>query len=360
MATRGRPAKYDYSLKREGESNRNFRRRMFNEQRAAVVPAIIEVPADRTSKRFDADGTLRGYSVFQKQSDLDRIQKWSEVAAGFRSEIEPAPSFIHYMTRRDNDLRACFPIGDHHLGMLAWRPEVGSSYDLDIGERMLNKAMAQLIKRTNYAGSALIVVLGDFLHYDGKLPVTQRGGNILDAEGRYRKMIRVAIRSLRATIEFAAQTFATVDVIVEPGNHDEFAAAFLSEALADYYANTPLVRIDTTPGRFHYHRYGGNLIGVTHGDLAKPSQLPGIMAVDRPGDWADTVHRTWWTGHVHHHFDQAFAGCNVEAFGILPPTDAWAHGMGYRSKQEMKAIVLHERGGEFARYTVTPSQIGDA
>jgi hypothetical protein len=302
---------------------------------------------------------LRGYSTFQKQTDFDRMQKWAEVAAGFRSEIEPAAPITCDYAPAAGDLRACFPIGDHHLGMLAWRPEVGSSYDLDIGERMLNQAIVKLVRRTCYASSALIVVLGDFLHYDGKLPITQRGGNILDAEGRYRKMIRVAVRSLRAAIELMAQTFTIVDVIVEPGNHDEFAAAFLSETLADFYANSPQVRVDTTPGRFHYHRFGGNLIGVTHGDLAKPSQLPGIMAVDRPGDWAATSHRTWWTGHVHHHFDQAFAGCNVEAFGILPPTDAWAHGMGYRSKQEMKAIVLHKNGGEYARYTITPSQLGD-
>ena len=211
--------------------------------------------------------------------------------------------------------------------------------------------------RVAYCSSALLVGLGDFMHYDGTLPITQRGGNVLDNEGRYRKMIRVALRCWRTMVTQALNLFEEVHVIVASGNHDEFSMAFLSEALAAHYADNPRVHVDTTPGRFHYHRYGANLVGVTHGDKAKPAQLPGIMAVDRPGDWAGASHRTWWTGHVHSQRDIPYAGVNVETFGILPPGDAWSHGMGYRSRREMKAIVLNESGGEYARYTITPEDL---
>jgi hypothetical protein len=357
----GRPAKWDYNLKRPDESGRSFRRRMFLESQGVVKSPAIGVPEYRTSKRFDPDGVLKGYSTFQRQDDVERVQKWAEVRQAFFDDL-PVRTEIEYHGKGqarldDNSLRTCFPIGDHHLGMLAWRPEVGASYDLDIGERLLGQAMSALYNRTDYATSALLVGLGDFMHYDGKLPITQRGGNILDSDGRYRKMIRVALRSWRTMIDLAAEKFAEVHVIVASGNHDEFSMAFVSEALALHYGANPRIHIDTTAGRFHYHRYGLNLIGVTHGDLAKAEQLPGVMAFDRPHDWANTTHHTWWTGHVHHYSDRPYAGCNVESFGILPPPDAYAFNLGYRSKREMKAIVLNFDGGEYCRYTITPEEL---
>jgi hypothetical protein len=334
---------------------------MFLESQGVVKPTALVVPEYRTSKRFDPDGVLKGYSTFQRQDDVERVQKWAEVRQAFFDDL-PVRTEIEYHGKGqahldDTSLRTCFPIGDHHLGMLAWRPEVGASYDLDIGERLLGQAMSALYDRTDYATSALLVGLGDFMHYDGKLPITQRGGNILDSDGRYRKMIRVALRSWRTMIDLAAFKFAEVHVIVASGNHDEFSMAFVSEALALHYGANPRIHIDTTAGRFHYHRYGGNLIGVTHGDLAKAEQLPGVMAYDRPHDWANTRHHTWWTGHVHHYSDRPFAGCNVESFGILPPPDAYAFNLGYRSKREMKAIVLNFDGGEYCRYTITPEEL---
>lgn len=350
----GRPRKWDYSLKREGETNRAFRHRMFREK----VPALIQAPAYRTSRQFTPDGALKGYSTFQTQSDVDRASNWDAVRQGFLDSV-PVCQEVPLLSSpyNHNKTRLFIPIGDQHLGMLAWRPEVGASYDLDIGEKLLTSASSSLMHRAAYCDSACLVGLGDFMHYDGTMPITQRGGNILDNEGRYRKMIRVALRCWRTMIFQALNLFEVVHVIVASGNHDEFSMAFVSEALALHYGDNPRVVVDTTPGRFHYHLYGANLVGVTHGDKAKPPQLPGIMAQDRPNDWAATTHRTWWTGHVHSHADIPYTGCNVETFGILAPGDAWSHSMGYRSRREIKAIVLSESGGEYARYTVKPEDL---
>ena len=49
----------------------------------------------------------------------------------------------------------------------------------------------------------------------------------------------------------------------------------------------------------HWHRFGKNLIGVTHGDTVKAQQLGPVMACDRPEDWGETAYRFWYTGHVH-------------------------------------------------------------
>lgn len=55
-----------------------------------------------------------------------------------------------------------------------------------------------------------------------------------------------------------------------------------------------------------------------HGKAAKAGDLPGIMASDRASDWGETLHRTWYTGHIHNRQFFEAPGCSVESFRILP------------------------------------------
>jgi hypothetical protein len=336
---------------RPGESRASFRSRRSRARRAAV-----RLPIVRTTRRFNADGVLQGISTFTTQKDVDRLTHWRAVAAALASDIPPAAPIALFLLpapRREDEL-AVYPVGDHHLGMLSWKPETGDNYDLVIGERILINAFGELI----HAGPkhALVAYLGDLMHYDGKIPVTFRGGNTLDAEGRYRKMIRVAMRVLITSINMVAAAHEEVRVIIEPGNHDEYSTGFLVEAMKVYYSNNPRITVDDAPGRFHYHSFGRNLLGVHHGDLVNGYKLPGIMAVDQPEAWAASTYRAWLTGHVHHRNQADYPGCRVESFGILPPGDAWSVSMGHRAYREMQAIVLKRSGGQVVRYFTTPGE----
>ena len=133
----------------------------------------------------------------------------------------------------------------------------------------------------------------------------------------------------------------------------------LAEALAAIYEREPRISVDRSPSPFHYWRHGKNLIGVCHGHEArKLDKLPLLMATDRPRDWGETVHRYWYTGHVHSDRVLDVEGTRVESFRVLPPTDAWAHGKGYRSGREMKALVLHAEYGETMRVSFKPEMMG--
>lgn len=331
----------------------------FSQLRASppLTTAAVDAgaPAVRTSQRFDAAGNLQGFSQFQSQKDVDRLNHWHRIVDAFKSEIKPAPvALFSTAVPRFDDQLAVYPVGDHHLGMLSWAPETGANYDLKIGEEMLVEAFKDLL----HPGPkhALVAYLGDVMHYDSKVPITFRGGNMLDSDGRYQKMIRVAIRTLRRTIELVAANHEFVRVIVEPGNHDEFSTTFLVECLRALYEGNERISVDDNPGRFHYHSFGRNLIGVHHGDLVRAPQLPGIMAVDQPEAWAGSTYRSWLTGHIHHHNQRDLAGCRVESFGILPPGDAWSMSMGLRAYREMQAIVLKRAGGQVVRYYTTPGE----
>jgi hypothetical protein len=178
---------------------------------------------------------------------------------------------------------------------------------------------------------------------------------MLDSDTRYPKMVRAAIRSMRYMIESAARRHGEVRVIVEIGNHDLSSSIFMMECLHNIYENDPRIVVDTSPAHYHYFDFGKCLIGVHHGHGTKMTNLPLLMATDRPELWGRTEYRYWWTGHVHHDQMKEFNGCKVESFRVLAPSDAWASQKGYRAGQDMKSIILHREYGEVARNTVNPS-----
>lgn len=288
--------------------------------------------------------------------DQDRqLEMMREAVAALVEDVVPVePSALP--TARREDLLTVYPVSDHHVGMYAWAEETGDAdWDLDLARRSLTSAAELLAEASPASTRALVLILGDLFHYDGLESVTPTSKNLLDSDGRYAKMVRVAIASVRAAVEAARRRHAHVTVAIQPGNHDPSSALFLSEALRCLYEREERVEVDVTVAQFRYFRHGDSLLGVCHGhEVRRLQDLALIMATDRPDDWGATRHRYWYTGHVHRDTVMDEQGVRIESFRCLPPTDAWAAGRGYRGAREAKAIVLHERHGEVARFAVRP------
>ncbi|MGH0031506.1 MAG: oxidoreductase [Myxococcota bacterium] len=317
-----------------------------------------------TSTLYDGDGNLRARWVKTAEDRERQVELLREMVAGFsekipRTKSRQAPKGAGTAS---GDLLAVYPVGDHHLGMYAWREEAGGDYDLDAAERLLAESFSALVAALPPAPEALVVFLGDFFHYDSLEPVTPTAKNQLDSDGRYAKMVRVGIRAVRHAIATCLDRHASLSVVVQAGNHDPASSLFLAECLAALYENEPRVTVDTSPRQFHYHEHGKTLVGVCHGhELGrKLDKLPLLMAQDRPEAWGRTKHRYWLSGHVHHDRVIDVAGVRIESFRVLPPTDAWADKSGYRSAREMKALLLHAEHGEVQRVSVNPEMFGDA
>lgn len=320
----------------------------------------------RVATLYDHQGKVTQQWVTEKPEDKTKEVLWQAFAAGLMSEL-PQVKPTRAPKHANSSLLACYPVGDHHFGMLSWRAETGADYDLGIAEKLLNDATAHLIGSVPPCETSLIALLGDFLHYDGLEAKTPTSGHILDADSRYPKMIAVALRSIRNMVRLALGRHGKVHIIIEIGNHDLSTSIFLAQCLAMIYENEPRVTVDVSPAHFHYFEFGLNLIGTHHGHGVKMEQLPLIMATDRREAWGRTTHRTWWTGHIHHAKSKSvvsnsedYVGCTVESFRVLAPTDAWAAQKGYRSIRDMCAIVLHKNYGEVARHKVNPSMLEDA
>lgn len=303
-----------------------------------------------TSTLYRDDGTIAAQWVKSTADQERRAEMIREAVAAMVADLPKLPARKAAGAYR-TDLLTAYPIGDPHIGMRAWRDECGEDWDLSIAERVHCEAMASLVEASPNTEQALIVNLGDLFHYDSMAPVTPRSGNMLDADGRFPKMVHVGIKIMRQCIESALAKHGRVHVINAVGNHDETGAVFLAAALWHIYELEPRVTVDTSPAVFNYYRFGKVLIGVHHGHTCKPDKLPGVMAADRAEDWGQTRHRYWWMGHIHHVSVKEYPGVIVESFGTLASRDAYASAGGWRSREAMQSILLHREHGEVGRQT---------
>lgn len=318
-----------------------------------TVPEGFSVKGVSSYYRTLPDGSqeLAGQWVKSKSDESSKIaallDAMSHIADSWQSVADPVPAPLANNER----LLACYPLGDPHVGLYSWKEETGTNFDLKIAERNLVAAVDALVVVAPAAKHALIVNVGDYYHADGKTNQTTAGTPV-DVDGRWAKVLGIGVRIMRRCIDRALEKHALVTVINAKGNHDEHTSTMLSVCLAQYYEREPRVTIDTTPGKFQWMRFGKNLIGVTHGDTVKLTELGEVMACDRPLDWAETLHRYWITGHIHHDTVKELRGCIVESFRTLAPADAWHRAKGYRSGRDMKVLIFDQDRGQILRHTV--------
>lgn len=255
----------------------------------------------------------------------------------------------------NKDLLTTYALADHHLGLLAWKPETGANYDLKIASRFLKDTAASLVSQTPEAKTGILLNLGDFLHSDSNENRTRRSQNVLDVEGRYAKVLQIGVELLIEYIELLLTKHDEVEYEGIPGNHDPYATLALNIALAAFFDKNPRVKIGTSPSAFWHRRHGKVLLTATHGDMIKPEQMPGLVAAYWPQDWGETEFRYAYLGHLHNRIKgggEQF-GLVYEVFQTLAAKDAWHYNSGYASGRSMTAITHHKDRGEISRNIVS-------
>lgn len=284
-----------------------------------------------------------------KQQSLDAFTKAMETLV---KRVTPViPKIDNTVT--DNDLLTIYPIGDAHIGMLAWHLESGQDNDLGIATRRHIAALTKAVEKADPSEEAFIIDVGDFFHADNANNRTERGGNALDVDGRYAKVLQAGLQLAADMIEIALTKHKVVHWRSAIGNHNNHSAIMINYYLQAYFKNEPRVIIHESPAMYYYHKFGKNLIGITHGHTCKPDKLGELMAVDCEKSWSTTKYRYWYLGHVHHQSVKEYPSCTVETFRTLSGKDAWHSEMGYRSGQDLKVITLHKYYGEVERNTIS-------
>ncbi len=340
------------------DANGALDRRWVKTERDSSDPKFQAIPAGhhviRTSTNVDAQGEVRQQWVIAEQAKADREAAFWEACKAHAANYTglAGAGTMRTDTPTDEDTLTIYPLGDPHIGMLAWARETGRDFDLDIAERELVTCVEELVERAPPSGRAILANLGDFFHAQDDLARTPRGGNALDKDGRMRKVLEVGLRTERRMIDLLRRKHHRVQVFNVPGNHDPSAAQMLTLFFQEAYRFDPRVEIVDNANPYAYVEFGKNLIGICHGDGAKTEQLGAIMATDQPAAWGRTEFRYVYQGHLHHKRVVELPGCIVEVFRTLAAADAWAHWKGYRSGSSLECVTLDKEYGEIQRAQV--------
>lgn len=305
------------------------------------------------STLYGGDGAVAAQWVKTQKDPEDRLQQVYEAIerlgeTGWRGLADPVAA----PPRSDEDLWCVYPVGDAHIGMLAWWQETGESFDLRIAEQDMISAIDELVAAAPAAKTGLFASLGDWFHRDLQEARTARSGHALDVDGRWGKMLDVGIRCYRYGLEKLLTKHEQVIGEVVIGNHDDLTSVMLAKSMALLFEREPRIRIDTRPAKYRYYEHGQCLFGFTHGDTVKKDQLPGIMAVDQREAWGRTLYRHWYTGHIHHDSLREYPGASVSSSRTLAARDAWHHNAGYRSDRDIKCDVWHAVDGLVGQHVV--------
>jgi len=320
----------------------------------------VEEPffVDAVSTAYGENGEIKIQWV---KSKLDKNRQLSTLIDSISSRFEDYKGkfkpTLNVTIDVDDDLLAVYPMGDPHIGMYSYAAETGDDFDVAIASENILTATSSLIDRTPAAKTAIILNLGDYFHTDNSDNRTARSNNSLDVDTRWSRVLSIGVEVMIHCVEMALNKHDTVVVKNIIGNHDDHSSLVLSIALNKFFYANDRVKVDVSPSKFWYYKFGQVLIGSTHGDMAKPVNLPGIMAADQSKNWGLTKYRYLYTGHIHNKQTMEFPGVMWESFRTLAAKDAWHSGMGYRAGRDMMSIVHHKDFGEVGRNIINIDMI---
>jgi hypothetical protein len=312
--------------------------------------------AKGVSTYYNAEGKPSGQWVKASLSHEALVEAMKEVVEGFKGEIDPA-SLIVAPAASDEHLCNLYTFTDYHLGMLAWHKEGGSDWNISIAERTIIAALQQMIEQSPKAHTAVINIQGDFLHTDGKTPVTPASKHVLDADSRFPKIRKSAIRVIRSLVAMSLLRHQEVHLIIAEGNHDEESSGWLADLFSVHYEEEPRITVNDSVLPFYVFEWGNAMLGFHHGHKVKNESLPLLFAAQFPQEWGRTTRREIHCGHRHSRDEREMNGATVVQHPTLAARDAYAARGGWISDRAAWAITYHKRFGAVGRVMITTEML---
>lgn len=303
----------------------------------------------------NADGAIERTWERQAPEAEQLLESLRAAVEGMAGEIVPcapvaAPvgNLAHLLT--------LYTFTDYHVGMLAWHKEGGSDWDLAIAEELGFKAMAALTAGSPASEHGIVNIQGDFLHWDGLTAITPQHGHVLDADGRFGKVVDVAIRLIRKLVAQALAKHSRVTLLICEGNHDLASSLWLRKLFACLYENEPRVTVHESELPYYAIEHGDVMLGFHHGHLRKNEQLPALFSSQFRAMWGRCPKVYIHTGHRHHKEERDIGGARVTQHPTLAGRDAYAARGGWWSEREITAIT-YSRTAWAGAINVTPEML---
>lgn len=305
------------------------------------------------STLYDADGNLVQQwvkSAFDAEA-FDRMAR--EIIAAMSSDIKREKP-VKAPKATEADLLNLYPITDYHMGMLAWGEETGADWDTEIAEELLVRWFAHAIESSPPAQVGILGQLGDFLHWDGMKAVTPEGGFVLDADTRFEKLVRVAIRVLRRVVRMLLEKHERLHIVMAEGNHDPASSVWLREWFAALYENEPRVTVDQSPDPYYCYEHGQTSLFFHHGHKRGMKSVDEVLTAKFRDVFGRTKHSYAHVGHCHDSQVKESPLMIVEQHRTLASADAFASRGGFLSGRGASVITYSKQFGEVGRVVIGP------
>ena len=258
---------------------------------------------------------------------------------------------IKYAKSDESHLLVLDP-ADVHVGKLCRSFETGEEYNQQIAVKRVKEGVNGILNKSKGFDIDLIALIigNDILHTDSPRRMTT-SGTPQDTDGMWYDNFLTAKRLYIDLIEQLMQV-SPVLVVYNPSNHDYTHGFFLAQLIEAHFRNSNDVVFKVDLSHRKSFSYYNNLIGTTHGDGAKESNLQLLLAQENAESWAKTKHRYIYTHHVHHKTSKDYIGVTIESLRSPSPADSWHHRNGFQhSPQAIEGYIHSKEHGQIARLT---------
>lgn len=309
-----------------------------------------------TSTLYDENSNVKLQWV-KTNIDLEKQKLMMlEVLDSLKEEL-PKYEPIHIDKNFNNADANLYVITDYHLGMYSWEEETGDNWDINIAENTIISWFKKAIELAPNTQKGVFAQLGDFLHWDGLEAVTPTHKNILDADTRFQKVVRTAIRVIRNIINMLLEKHEEVYVIMADANHDPAGSVWLREWLAAVYDNEPRVIVDCSSDSYYCYELGNTSLFFHHGHKKKVNNIDDVFVAKFREVFGKTKYSYAHLGHYHHIQTKETNLMLVEQHRTLAAKDAYSSRGGYVSDREAKVITYSSNYGEIGRITIKPEML---
>jgi hypothetical protein len=241
---------------------------------------------------------------------------------------------------------------DIHVNKLCSAFETGEEYNSQMAVERVKEGVYSILKKSEgFNIDKIILIVGnDILNTDNAKAQTTKGTQ-QDTHLKWFDAFLMA-KQLYIDIIETLVGVADLEIVYNVSNHDEMSGFFLMDSLYSWYNEHPNIQFNRSPAHRKYTVYGKNLIGTTHGDGAKQTDLPLLMCHEASQHWHDCKHRYWFTHHVHHKTSKDIMSVQIESLRSPSPADSWHHKSGYQhSPLAIEGFIFHKDYGQVARLT---------
>lgn len=222
-------------------------------------------------------------------------------------------------------------IFDPHIGGLSWREETGEDNDYKLTMERFDNILAQVrdIIFNSPIEKLFLIFGGDFFQIDGEDMKTVKGTKV-DFDTRPYKMLQNGRKLIMKIIETLA--IVPTEVIWVEGNHSKNLEFAVFDSMPYIYAHAKHITFNVTPRARKAFVYGGNLVGIHHGEMNK-ANAHGWLQNEFRKEWGEATYSETHSGHIHHESVIEKNGIINRSNPTSKPLDKYEYQEGYISNK---------------------------